>query len=205
MSRTLARLVAVLFVTVLSLRSLLALPQQDRSLATIGDAQIQQELQELGLYPELVERLPASSLQDIPFRSSSPQHVEFFGDGIRLRIETHLFDHASWVQRKRTGFFLEHAPVVGWTPGDQHSRLSRVELIMDGTVVELPLDAFTDLFDLPLCSADGSVRFARVCRSRDGWRTYVHVQAGEDEHIALVTWVFEDGRYLYRVVDRITG
>ena len=176
--------------------------QQDLSLATLNDPLIQQEIQELGLYPELMEEFPGSTLNYLAIRSSEGNRLEFCDNGIRIRIETQQFEHAKWVKPTTTGFRLEQERILGWTPSEEHNRLSRLELVMDGSVVDLPMNAYTDIFDAPLFTGDGTLMFATAARSRDGWRTYVHLQAGSGRHTQLVTWVFDDGRYLYRVVDQ---
>ena len=202
MERSLARPIAVLafLLPLFALRA--ALLQQDLSLATVTDPLIHQEIQELGLYPELMEEFPEPTLNYVPIRSREGNQLEFCDSGIRIRIETQHFDHSKWVKPTASGFRLEQEHILGWTPGDEHNRLSRMELVMDGNVIDLPMKDFTDIFDAPLSTGEGTLMFATAARSRDGWRTYVHVQAGSGRHAQLVTWVFDDGRYLFRVVDQ---
>ena len=45
--------------------------------------------------------------------------------------------------------------------------------------------------------------FCRAARSTDGFRTYVHLQRGEGQRTRLVTWVFDDGRYLFRLKEKV--
>ncbi len=202
MERSLTRPIAVLVLLLPFFTLHAALLQQDLSLATVNDPLIHQEIQELGLYPELMEEFPGSTLNYLAIRSSAGNQLEFSDDGIRIRIETQQFDHSKWVKHTPTGFRLEQERMLGWTPGEEHNRLSRVELVLDGSVIDLPTNAYTDIFDAPLFAGEGTVMFATAARSRDGWRTYVHLQAGSGRHAQLVTWVFDDGRYLFRVVDQ---
>lgn len=183
-----------------------AFPLQQTTLRAedVADSTIRAEIAHLGPYPEM--HLPAtpSTLSEVPLRSWSPLHSEFAEEGLRVRIEAQPFLHPEQVTGDRTrGFTLEGRRAIGWTPGGAHDRISRVELVLDGAVAEVPEDAFTDLFDLQAC-APGPVaplRFATVARSTDGWRIYVLAQVGEGDQTRLVTWVFEDGRYRFRVVD----
>ncbi|MFT3885366.1 MAG: hypothetical protein QM724_08040 [Flavobacteriales bacterium] len=93
--------------------------------------------------------------------------------------------------------------------GMEHRRVGRVELVLDGRVVDMPVDAYTDLFDPHLCEAGPAspLLYATAARSLDGWRIYVLAQMGEGAEARMVTWVFEDGRYLCRVMDafRVNG
>ncbi len=205
MFRPLARRIAVMAFSPL-ITSLLhaSIQQHDPGLADVTDPTYQVEIAQLGLYPEIIGEDSVVALDVLPLRSCSADHVEFFGDGIRVRIESQVFDHPDWVKRSRGTFNLEGSPIFGWSRTDPHSRMSRVEVVMDGVVVELPVEAFTDLFD-PLLgsrSSNGLSLFASAARSLDGWRTYVHAQVGKGIQARIVTWVIEDGHYQFRVIDK---
>lgn len=183
---------------------LFALQQASLSLDEVRDPIVRLEIGQLGPYPEMHRPVEASALQEVPLRSGSALLSEFAADGIRVRIEAQPFPHPAWVKgNTRQGFRLERSPILGWSPGEGHTRLSRVELVLDGLVTEVPEAAFTDLFDPRLCEPGpiAPLRFATAARSADGWRVYVLAQIGQGDQALLVTWVFEDGRYLYRVVD----
>ena len=156
------------------LLSLIAFPlyasiqQHDLALAQVTDPTIHVEIAQLGLYPEITGDDSVVALDALPLRSFSSTHVEFFGDGVRVRIEAQPFEQPAWVKRSHGALRLEGSPIIGWSGGAPHTRLSRVEVVMDGAVIELPPDAFTDLFDPPLSAqaADGAVLFATAARSR---------------------------------------
>lgn len=179
-----------------------AVQPQESTWWDLDDPLVRAEVHELGLYPELVEEFPANTLQQLPLRSCSEGHVDFFDGSVRVRIESQVFDHPAWVQSSASGARLEKAPILGWTPNGSHRRLSRLEVVIDGLNIPIPLEAYHDLFDALLCSDDATVRYAQAARSNDGWRIYVHAQVGEGRNAVLVTWLFEDGHYRYRVVDR---
>lgn len=180
---------------------LATLQPQDRSLADLEDHIVRAELAQFGSYQELRMELVEVDLHNVPLRSSTPFQLEFADDAVRVRIEAYAFDHAPWVKKSHGSYTLDGAPILGWTIGEEHSRLGRVEVVVDGAVVELPANTFTDVFDAPLYRNDAL--FAAVLRSRDGWRTYVHLQAGEGPQARLVTWVIDDGEFLCRVVDAL--
>jgi hypothetical protein len=142
-------------------------------------------------------------------RAWSERHVEFADAGVRVRIEAQPFHEARWVKHKADAYRFEGRPIIGWTVGAEHQRLSRMEVVLDGHVLDLPVAAFTDLFDPRLCEPGPTapLQYATVARSTDGWRLYVLAQIGEGPEARMVTWVFEDGRYLFRVVDafRLSG
>ncbi len=179
-----------------------AVQPQDPTWGELDDPLIRAEIHELGLYPEILEEFPSNTLQQLPLRSCSEGHVDFFDGSVRVRIESQVFDHPAWVQSSANGARLEKAPILGWTPNGTHRRLSRLEVVIDGLNIPIPLAAFHDLFDAPLCSEDATLHYAQAARSNDGWRIYVHAQVGEGRNAALVTWLFEDGQYHYRIVDR---
>ena len=173
--------------------------QQDRSLHELEDPRIRAEVMELGGYQELVMEFTTPSLVEVPLFSDSPGHLEFRDDGLRVRIEAQPFEHPKWVKRTHGAWMLEDQTLLGWSPGESHSRLGRLEVVVDGRVVDLPTTAWLDVFDAPLRRE--TLPFALVMRSRDGVRSYVHLQAGDAHDARMVTWVFEAGRYLFRVVD----
>lgn len=183
---------------------LFALQQASLPLDEVRDPIVRLEIGQLGPYPEMHRPVDASTLQEVPLRSGSALFSEFAADGIRVRLEAQPFPHPAWVKgNTHQGYRLERSPILGWSPGDGHTRLSRVELVLDGLVTEVPEAAFTDLFDPRLCEPGPTapLRFATAARSADGWRVYILAQVGQGDQALLVTWVFEDGRYLYRVVD----
>jgi len=205
MFRPLARRIAVMaFPSLIASFLHASVQQHDPGLSDVTDPTFHVEIAQLGLYPEIIGEDSVVPLDALPLRSCSADHVEFFGDGIRVRIEAQVFDHPTWVKRSRGMFKLEGSPILGWSRATPHSRMSRVEVVIDGTVVELPVEAFTDLFD-PLLgsrSVDGLSLFATAARSLDGWRTYVHAQVGEGIEARIITWVIEDGHYQLRVIDK---
>ena len=171
---------------------------QDVSLAELDDPLIRSEIMELGGYQELVMEFITPSLVEVPLFSHSPGHVEFRNEGLRVRIEAQPFEHPTWVRKSNCSWMLEGQALLGWSPAENHSRLSRLEMVIDGCVVNLPTETWVDVFDAPLRQED--LMFASVMRSPDGRRVYVHAQAG-DADARMVTWVVEDGALLYRVVD----
>lgn len=204
MSFPLARPVSLAAFAIPSLLPCLALQQPSLPLDAITDSVMRAEIGRLGPYPEMHLPADASTLHELALRSWSATHCEFTAKDIRVRIEAQPFERAKWIiSDDHKGHVLERAPIMGWSNVEAHTRMSRVELVLDGMVTEVPGTAFTDLFDPPLCGPGplAPLRFATAARSDDGWRVYVLAQVGQGDQARLVTWVFEDGRYLFRVVD----
>ncbi len=180
-----------------------AIQGPDRSLMEVQDLTIRAEIAGTGPYQEMSSDDHQALLVDIPIRSWSPRHVEFWGEGLRVRLEAQPFEDVSGVKIRNGNAQLDRQPILGWSTGDEHARMSRLEVVMDGLVVPIPVQAFTDLFDTPLSRESGRVVLAAAWRSKDGWRTYVQAQVGDDAHPLIVTWVLEDGRYVQRIVDHM--
>lgn len=176
---------------------------QDIRMLDIDDALVRSELAGLGGYPELGIREAGAPLLDIPLRSWSTMHAEFASDELRVRLERYPFHRAGDMRMSAGRRQLFGRSVIGWDPAAEHQRLARLEVVLDGSVCEVPVNDVVDVFDPRFCSgsADRPVRFVAVARSRDGWRLHVQVLAGAGAEARLVTWVFEDGNYRYRVVD----
>lgn len=179
---------------------------QDRSWEQLDDPTLRREVAQLGGYPEAIADTGQSTLNELALRTSTAGAVEFYGGGIRVRLEAQPFEHGSWVKRSRGNTVLEGRPILGWprsTTQREGLRMSRLEVVWDGWVAQVPVQAYDDLFD-PLLQQEDGARYVLAARSADGWRLYVHAQIGEGAEARLVTWVFEDGRYLFRVIDRAT-
>lgn len=180
-----------------------AAPPQDLRLAEIDDRLVRSEVAGLGGYPELGTREISTPLLEIPLRSWSTIHAEFASDDLRVRLERYPFHRAGDMRTSAGRRQLFGRPVIGWDPAADHQRLSRMEVVLDGMVCEVPVDQVVDVFDPRFCigATDKPIRFVSAARSRDGWRVHVQILAGAGPEACLVTWVFEDGSYQYRVVD----
>lgn len=178
-----------------------AAQQHDLWLEVIQDITLRSELAQLGPYPETSGLDTVVLMNRLPLRSASALHVELFGSGLRVRLEVQPFVAGREIERTRSGYRFDREPILGWEPGAYHTRVSRVELVSDGIVCQVPTTAFMDLFDMGL-DADGHL-WAQAARSADGYRSYVLVQVGEGHNARAITWVFDDGRYLFRVVDPV--
>jgi hypothetical protein len=80
-------------------------------------------------------------------------------------------------------------------------------VLWDDSLLLIPAADLAGLRDPRFCSFDDGLQrilpYCSVSRSTDGYRLYVHLQLGEGRETRVVTWVFDDGHYLFRVEDKV--
>jgi len=164
-------------VFVLPLPLLAILQQAPITLAEVEDPLLHAEIAQLGLYPEIEGGFSDAVLLDVPLRSCSPLHAELGCDGITVR-------------------FTARASAA-------RVELMNFQVLQDDSLLFIPKDAYIGLEDPRFCGFDEGLQlilpYCSASRSTDGFRTYVHLQLGEGRRTRLVTWVFDDGRYLFRL------
>lgn len=196
-------------VPLLALHFALALPsfaftfqQLPQGLLSVPDVSLREEIARLGPYAESDEPLLNDSMDHTPLRSFSTAHLEFATADVRVRVEAFPFERGSWVKVRRDGrAWLEDHPLCTWGNEQEHLRLGRVEVVVDGSVCTVPAKDVLDVFDPVALRADRPEHWCLVARSKDGYRLYVQVLAGAGAQARVITWTFENGRYLFRVVD----
>jgi hypothetical protein len=175
------RVLAAVFVLPLSL--LATLQQAPVTLADVDDPLLHAEIAMQGLYPEMEGSFGDAALIEVPLRSCSSTHAEFHADGVFVRLEA------------------QHRP------GAAHTELYRLRILQDDSLLQIPNTEMSGLRDPRLCGFDEGLRrilpYCSVSRSADGYRLYIHLQFGEGRETRVVTWVFDDGRYLFRVEDKV--
>ena len=147
----------------------------------MADPLLQAEIPLLGLYPEIVGGFSDAVLLDVPLRSCSPLHAELSGHGVTV----------CFTARAKTS----------------HTQLVAFHVIQNDSMLMIPKEAFAGLEDPQFCGFDEGLQlmlpFCRAARSTDGFRTCVHLQRGEGQRTRLVTWVCDDGRYLFRLKEKV--
>jgi hypothetical protein len=176
--------------------------QGPQSLWDLTDIGLRNEIATLGPYLETDDPFLRDSLVHLPLRSSSPLHIEFAAADVRVRLEAFPYEHSAWVKKRKDGsLWLEQRPVISWGNDEQHMRLSRAEIVVDGIIRAVPSSEFLDVFDPIATTSEYPEHWCTVARSKDGSRLYLQVLAGAGSHARCITWVFEHGEYLFRVVD----
>jgi hypothetical protein len=197
-----ARLLLGLQTSLILVLTASAASQGPQSLWDLPDIALRNEIATLGPYVEADDPFVMDSLIRLPLRSSSPLHVEFANADVRVRLEAFPFVHPGWVKKKKDGTLrLDDQPVISWGSDEQHTRLSRAEVVVDGLVCAVPASELLDVFDPIATTSDFPEHWCIAARSKDGYRIYLQVLAGAGKHARSVTWVFDDGEYLFRVVD----
>lgn len=89
-----------------------------------------------------------------------------------------------------------------------HKKISQVEVKINDKTIELPCEAFADLFDPNLCRRNllFFIRERIECRTRafvshDGNRIFIHMTNARIPHLYEVTWIIRNGKYAGRIVD----
>lgn len=175
-----------------------------QGLVDLKDTLLARELSQVGGYPEMARPLGFHDVEAAPIFSWGPGHTQFRTEDLRVRIECQPFEPSADIRWKKDHALLDGVPMIGWWTDAAHMRLSKVEVVVDGLVLSPPVESTIDVFAPRPCEAYGNrvLQFSSVARSRDGYRIYVQVLAGQGEQARLVTWVFEEGHYLCRVIDR---
>ncbi len=173
------RLFAAVFVLPLPL--LASIQQAPITLAEVDDPLLHAEIAQLGLYPEIEGGFSEAVLLNVPLRSCSSVHAELGGEGVTVRFTAR--------------------------PNVTHVELATLQVIQDDSLLFIPKDAYVGLRDPRFCGFDDGLQlmlpYCNASRSADGFRTYVHLQLGEGRRTRLVTWVFDDGRYLFRLDENV--
>lgn len=172
------RLFAAVFV--LPLPILASLQQAPITLAEVDDPLLHAEIAQLGLYPEIEGGFGEAVILDVPLRSCSPFHADLGNDGLTVRFTAR--------------------------PNVAHVELATLQVMQDDSMLFIPKDAYVGLEDPRFCGYDDGLQlmlpYCSASRSADGFRTYVHLQLGEGRRTRLVTWVFDDGQYLFRLDEK---
>lgn len=146
--------------------------QQQITLADVHDSLLHAEIAALGAYPELEGVLPVVELNEVPLRSCSSTEAELESEEVHVELRS----------------------------GPQGLAL---RVVVDGTRLAFIDEGLAQLRTEAFCGWDAGLQrvlpYCGAYRSQDGDRVYVFLIAGEGRKQRLVTWVFEDGRYLFRV------
>jgi len=145
-------------------------------------------------------------LRSLSVSNAGSNFIAFQGDNISVEIKAGIFNPA----KHRLGFYDEKYLVKIDNKGyfGDYGKLPRttieqVTLIINRDTVNVPQVALYDLYN-PIFSykEKGQEKSNNnVFISADGKRTYVYMLKREAGGSYEVTWIFQDGKYLKRVVD----
>lgn len=146
-------------------------------------------------------------LRSLPITDVSPNTLTFGENNIKVTIVTAPFDpskhklgymdekkHLSKIDNK--GYFGDYGKLP-------KTELESVTVISGRDTVKVPQAAISDIYNPILSVKEGGVLKTnnKVYMSNDGKKMYIYMLKREAGGSYEVTWVFQDNKYLRRVVD----
>lgn len=154
------------------------------------------------------ESVGKEPLATIPVSAFSSHSITFQDDRTTLTITSIPFEAAkhrlTYYDPEKTYLVkIDNKPYFGDYGKVPKSVVGSVQLIVGRDTVNVPEAALNDLANPQLSFMEGGKNKTqnKVYRSADGKRIYVYMLKPEAGGSYEVTWVFQDGKYLRRVVD----
>jgi hypothetical protein len=157
----------------------------------------------MGGLDESVGKLP---LKTLPISQATNNSISFDGGNIKVKITAAPFDKA----KHKLAFYetsylvkIDNKPYYGDYGTIPKTNVASVELIIDRDTIRVPEAACTDLCNPIFSYKERGVEKSnnKVYLSADGHRIYVYMLKQEAGGSYEVTWVFQDKKYVKRVVD----
>ena len=141
----------------------------------------------------------------VPYSDFGNDFMNFEGDGIKASVKIAPFSeegHRMDYEDKHL-IKIDKKTYYGNYGSVPKTYISDVSLIVDGDTVIVPPIAYFDLYNLHLVYADkGSQKTTNaVYRSKDGKRIYFYLFSRDSSGSYEVTWIFDDKKYVKRVLD----
>jgi len=141
-------------------------------------------------------------------KSDCDTYARFNGHGVDVRIESAPFDSATHtLTYAESGHSvlceIDGKPFRGTDGGMPEEAIRRVTITVDSIRVQLPREAYNDLYQPSFCwmsPSDGMNWCCHVARSMDRKRVYVHMGNSDGAGSYEVIWIFINGRYVRRVI-----
>lgn len=161
----------------------------------------------------LLEDTTIAELVVIPGGANCIDRAEFTGIGVSVVITGAPFDttkHTFGYDRSQQVAFLCNIDGHGFwgTDGAMPRREIKVLSVrIQGKILKVPKHAYANLYEPNFCdnypgSPDEPIAVHAGCRlSKDRSRIYIHMMNSDGAGGYLVTWIFQNGRYLGRVVE----
>jgi hypothetical protein len=151
------------------------------------------------------ESMGLTPLSKISYSGFGNDFMNFEGDGIKASVKIAPFD--------KTGHRLDYdekyliridrKPYYGRYGSLPSTHISDLSMIIDGDTVVIPKTAYFDLYNLNLTYLDKGVQRTTnaVYKSKDGHYIYLYLFSKDNSGSYEVTWIFQDKKYLRRVLD----
>ena len=156
----------------------------------------------LGGISESVGTTPLPKITYIDFGND---YMIFEGEGLRGTVKIAPFspDGHRLDYDEKYLIKIDKKPYYGDYGTVPRTYIKEVTLTVDGDTVSIPPAAYSDLYNLHLTYiSQGAQRTTNaIYRTRDGKRIYFYLFSKDDTGSYEVTWIFEDKKFVRRVLD----
>ena len=181
------------------------------SFTTLTDTRLRREIAMFASAPSFekeFEKAPKLELNEIPLKNCADNSVEFLGEGVNVVIEKMPFDTTGH-QLGYTDHFLnliDGKLFWGTDGGVPREKLKSIVVRLGNLKETLSAKAMDGIFEPNLCYKDRKTKvfvhaYPKIFRSNDGKRVYIYMVNSDGAGGYEVTWIFQNGKYLRRVVD----
>lgn len=151
------------------------------------------------------ESVGALPLEKIPYQTFGNDSMTFAGDKIIAKVKIAKFDPAKHKLTYDEKYLtrIDKKAYYGNYGNMPKTYISNVSVIISGDTVLIPPAAYSDLFNLNLTYSDQGVKRTTnaIYKSQDGSRVYLYLFCKDNTGSYEVTWIFQDRKYVRRVLD----
>lgn len=151
------------------------------------------------------ESVGLTPLKKITYTSLGNDSIVFVGDGIKAKVKTAPFDPSKHNLSFDEKYLvrIDRKPYYGNYLKTPKTEISEVLMIIDKDSVYIPVTAYNDLFNLNFTYLDKGVERTTdaVYISKDRQRVYLYLFCKDNTGSYEVTWIFQNRKYLRRVLD----
>lgn len=143
----------------------------------------------------------------IPVSGYGPDFMQFEGNGIKVRVKSGLFNpakHKLMMYEEKHLLRIDGKPFYGSFGKIPKRTIDSLTVMVGKDTLAVPATAIFDLYNPGFTYYDGQGddrSFNRVFQSKDGRKIYVYFLTRQPGDNYEVTWIFQDKKYLKRVLD----
>ncbi|MDE3212433.1 MAG: hypothetical protein KGM98_04305 [Bacteroidota bacterium] len=151
------------------------------------------------------EAVGKAPLRKIPFSAIGEDYITIGGKPLTATVQLAPFDKTKH-RLDYDGKYLiriDHRAFYGDYGSIPKTSIQKITVVDHGDTLQIPPAAYADLHDLNFTYMQGGVRQSRdaLYLSADGHRIYLYLFCDNNSGSYEVTWIFQDGHYLRRVLD----
>lgn len=156
-----------------------------------------------GIEESMGKELPPS----IPITNYGKDYMEWEGDGVKVRVKSGVFNaakHKLTLYDEKDLVRIDGKPFYGSFSKQPKRTIDSLVVMIGKDTVAVPATAIFDLYNPGFTYYDGAGEdrsFNRVFISKDKRKIYVYLLTRQPGDNYEVTWVFQDKKYLKRVLD----